>query len=324
MKSSNTKRELMKKKFMKIPSFGPLEAIPCPNCQTSEFDTVATQSIFGEDFKIVRCKKCGLIHTNPRPTKEWKKRFYDPEYNGYIEEKGRDFVYLPSPKREPANHMILNFICNQFNPRKARVIDIGCATGDFVKIAEDYGFEAFGCDFSKAALCYGYQKYQLKLVQGAAESLPLADETFDFVTMLHLIEHFPNPFSAIKEAKRILRKGGIFIVETPNYLTYYYIQRYLSFLIPIYCKITGRYDLPWFPFDHLFHWTHKTLIGALSQEGFDYIQLINIKNYRAEMPLDRPVSLVFKLYSKLTHIIFRWLGDSFDYRPILMVMAVKK
>ncbi len=220
VKDRTAKRMSMKNRFMKISSFGPLEDIPCPNCQSENFDIMANQSIFGENFQIVRCKKCGLIHTNPRPTKDWKKRFYDPKYNRYMEDKGRSFVYLPSPKK-------------------------------------------------------------------------------------------------------ILRDGGLLFIETPNYLTYYYLKRYFNFLTPIYCKITGRYDLPWGPFDHLFHWTHTTLISALSHSGFEHGKTLTFRNYRSEIPTDRPLSLSFRQYAEMTHRVFRRLGASFDFRPILLVIAKK-
>src|SRR6266849_1595501 len=75
-------------RFMKVPSFGPLEYADCGLCGSPETTLVAIQHVFGEDFHVVRCAQCGLIRTNPRPTAEWKAHFYDPRCNAYAESRG--------------------------------------------------------------------------------------------------------------------------------------------------------------------------------------------------------------------------------------------
>jgi ubiquinone/menaquinone biosynthesis C-methylase UbiE len=310
--------------FMKVPSFGPLEDAPCSLCGSSDSHLLATQSLFGEDFRIVRCNHCHLIRTNPRPTAEWKERFYDPKYNGVMETYGRDFFYLPTPEREPAYHLIMKFLSDRL-PSEARLLDFGCAAGEFVKVAVEYGFDAWGCDYSEAAVAYGRKKYGLQLIQGQVESIPFDDNSFACISMLELFEHLSNPLEALKEIRRVLSPSGILFIETPNYLPYYYFERYLNFLIPLYCKVTGKIDLPWFPFDHKYHWTEGTITKMLSRAGFVNCQTHFIKNFRLEIPVDRPWSHSFRLYAGFSKWLFQFSkSKALDFRPAIIATAVKQ
>lgn len=310
--------------FMKVPSFGPLEDAPCPLCGSSDSRLLATQSLFGEDFRIVRCNHCRLIRTNPRPTAEWKEHFYDPKCNGVMETYGRDFFYLPAPEREPAYHLIMKFLSDRL-PLGARLLDLGCAAGEFVKAAVEHGFDAWGCDYSEAAVAYGRMKYGLQLMQGQVESIPFDDNSFACISMLELFEHLSDPLRALKEIGRVLRPSGLLFIETPNYLPYYYVERYLKFLIPLYCKVTRKIDLPWLPFDHRCHWTGETILKILSKAGFEHCQTHFIQNFRLEKPLDKPLSRRFRLYAGAGKWLFRLTKSALlDFRPAVIATAVKK
>lgn len=324
MKALATKTSSIKMLFMKVPSFGPLEDVPCPLCGSDDNRLITVNSVFGEDFRVVRCKQCRLIRTNPRPTAKWKRRFHDPKYNGYMETLGRDFVYLPPLRRVSTYHLILKFLIKRL-PSGARVLDLGCAIGDFMKVAKEYGFDVWGCDYSQSAVNHAREKHGLLVVRGQAENIPFDDSSFDAVTLLQLLEHLPDPLGALKEINRVLRPSGLLFIETPNYLPYYYVERYLSVLVPLYCKITGRVDLPWYPFVHLCHWTSATILTALSKTGFERCETHFIENYRAQLPLDGRLSLGFRLYSSLGKLLYRLTGSAaLDFRPAIIATALKK
>lgn len=323
MKPLSTRTGEIKMLFMKVPSFGPLEDAPCPLCGSSHSRPIAVNSVFGEDFRVVRCRHCHLLRTNPRPTVEWKEQFYNPKYNGYMEAHNRDFVYLPSPNREPVYRLILTFLKERF-PSGARTLDVGCATGDFVKMAAEYGFDAWGCDYSQAVVSRGHRQHKLQIVHGQVENIPFDDESFDVVTLLQLFEHLPDPLTALREVRRVLRPSGLIFLETPNYLPYYYLERYLKVLVPLYCKITGRVDLPWLPFEHLCHWTSQTIVAALAKAGFRQCRMHFLENFRSEIPLDCRLSLGFRLYAAVGKWLYRLTRSAaLDFRPALLATAVK-
>jgi len=241
-----------------------------------------------------------------------------------MEAHGRDFVYLPSPRRVPAYRLILKFIDNVV-PSGSRLLDVGCANGAFVKVAAEYGFDAWGCDYSQAAVNRGREKHGVQITQGQAENIPFDDHSFDAVTLLQLFEHLPDPLGALKEVHRVLHPSGLLFIETPNYLPYYYVERYLKILVPLYCKISGRVDLPWFPFEHLYHWTLKTILAMLAKAGYQQCRTHFIDNFKSEIPLDRPLSLPFRLYADFGKWLYRLTRSAaLDFRPTLLATAIKK
>ena len=269
-------------RFMKVPSFGSLEHADCALCGDPHWLTVTRQHVFGEDFRVVRCSGCGLIRTNPRPDAEWKERFYDPQYNGYLESQSRHFLYAPEPSRVRGYHRLLAFLQPRTPPR-ASLLDVGCAAGLFVREAVDRGFDATGCDYSEAAIAYGKEHFGVKIIRSIAELIDAPDNQYDVVTILHVIEHLPDPLKVLRELRRVLKPGGLLLLETVNYRAHYEIEKHLKFLIPIYGFLTHRKGLPWVPFDHLYHWSPQSLERAMEMAGFRHVRSHHLMGYRSEV-----------------------------------------
>jgi hypothetical protein len=154
--------------FMNVESLGELEEVTCALCNSSHSRIIAIQHWFGEEFHVVRCEDCGLLYTNPRPTPGWRRRFYDPRCNPLIREKGRDFLYLPAAERVAAYERLLAFMRRTLGAT-GRLLDGGCAAGQFVKMAIDEGFDAQGFDCSPGASAYAKITFGLDIIQADAE-----------------------------------------------------------------------------------------------------------------------------------------------------------
>lgn len=99
-----------------------------------------------------------------------------------------------------------------------RLLDVGCGNGRFLSLLREYGasdWQLVGIDFdeSAAAACrsLGFEAYA-----GRIEDLPIAESSLDAVIMLQLIEHLEDPAAICRAVFRLLRPGGVFVVETPN------------------------------------------------------------------------------------------------------------
>ena len=106
-------------------------------------------------------------------------------------------------------------------PAFDRHLDIGCGPGTFISTLDGPG-TSIGVDISAAQVQYARRHYGSALHEFLTlhgEGLPFADDTFDVVTMLELIEHLPQSqgVALLREVRRVLRSGGCLILTTPNY-----------------------------------------------------------------------------------------------------------
>jgi ubiquinone/menaquinone biosynthesis C-methylase UbiE len=100
-------------------------------------------------------------------------------------------------------------------PSGGRVLDIGCGSGWSSLLLSEAGFDVTGIDVTATAFEV-QESDRLHLRQGDAMSIPFADASFDVVTGYQMLEHVPDPRSALGEFARVLRPGGTVCVVGPN------------------------------------------------------------------------------------------------------------
>lgn len=99
---------------------------------------------------------------------------------------------------------------------KGRLLDVGCGNGFFLYQMKKLGWEVVGVEPDGDAVKVAHEKYGLEVFQGTLEDINFPENSFDVITMNHVIEHVPDPFSTLKECKRVLKPGGKVVVITPN------------------------------------------------------------------------------------------------------------
>jgi SAM-dependent methyltransferase len=99
----------------------------------------------------------------------------------------------------------------------ARLLDVACGSGAFLRRAVDRGLNAAGIDVSPAAVALAAERLPgAELLVGDAQELPFADSSFDLVTCLGSLEHFPAPERGAAEIARVVRPAGRVVVFVPN------------------------------------------------------------------------------------------------------------
>lgn len=163
--------------------------------------------------------------------------------------------------------------------KKDYILDIGCGNARDLLVLAKKGIKCVGIDSSKGMVKEGIKILKkngfsnIKIYEADARKLPFKDNNFDKVILSEVIEHIPNYKIAIKECKRVLKKGGILVITTPNWYSLYGINRlilegireFIKLIKPI--KKTHPYD----------KWkTQKEVIKALEENGFKINQKIGI------------------------------------------------
>ena len=203
--------------------------------------------------QIVRCNKCGLVYVNPRVDSKVLANLYLKEDNS---------IYIKNTKdRTDTFRKNLNII-NSFCQKKGNILDIGTATGLFLKIAKDDGWKSYGVEVNKAAVIYANEKYEANVKLGTLKKAKFNDNFFDVITMWDVLEHMPDPNKELEEIYRILKPGGFLIINYPDFSS-------------VTAKIFG--SKWWFIFlSHLFYFEHDSINKILTKNKFE---ILKFKNY---------------------------------------------
>jgi len=123
-----------------------------------------------------------------------------------------DKVYLAHKRANKTN--TFKFVKGCIS-RKWEILDIGCRDGMWLDILRNNKFNNLrGIDISVKALEIARKKGH-NVVRGDAQNLPFPDEEFHFVSIIHTLEHCPEPGKVLTEIKRVLKPNGRILVVIP-------------------------------------------------------------------------------------------------------------
>jgi len=207
-------------------------------------------------YNIIKCKNCGFIYVNPRPTEDELKEFYSEKY---FSGKNKLYGY--------ENYSINSKIYIQRRIEtvetykdRGKLLDVGCATGQWLKAMSERGWETYGIELSKFASKYARDKLGLQVATGNLREQQLVEESFDVVTMWDTFEHLVNPMLELIEVHRILKKNGLVIIGTQN-------------VNSLQAKIKGKNWPEFKPPEHLNFYTKRTLKRFLERANFIVIKV---------------------------------------------------
>lgn len=204
-----------------------------------DHSTVAADT--GLDLDIWQCAGCGLIQLRTEPV---------PYYKEVVRASG-----LSEEMRTFRAGQFGAFL-QRFSLTGKRVIEIGCGRGEYLSILADAGADAFGLEYAAAAVA-SCRAAGLNASEGYVESpdMVLNGGPFDAFVILNFLEHFPDPNSALRGIHRNLSKGGVGLVEVPNFD--------MMLAEELFAEFTS---------DHLSYFTTDTLTTALSLNGFEVLE----------------------------------------------------
>ncbi len=129
---------------------------------------------------------------------------------------------------------------------KGCLLDVGCGNGKFLVQMRELGWEVMGVEPDPEAVRIARDRFGLEVVQGTLEEAEFPNDSFDAITMNHVIEHALDPIGLFAECRRILKPGGKLVVITPN-------------IKSIGARLFGQYWRGWEVPRHLFLFSPKSL-----------------------------------------------------------------
>jgi SAM-dependent methyltransferase len=202
-------------------------------------------------YAIVRCRSCGLVYTNEIPSAGE----LDAIYGAAFFQVGRKFAGGPDGVGLVNAAERVRRLLEQPDVGRARWLDVGCATGDFLAAARSAGVaDVRGVELS------GYAAEQARARGFDVACADFADvelepASVDVITMWDYIEHVPDPAASVRKAFAALRPGGHLIISTGD-------------VESLAARLTGRFWHLMIPPRHLYFFTPGTLGRLLEDAGF--------------------------------------------------------
>jgi 2-polyprenyl-3-methyl-5-hydroxy-6-metoxy-1,4-benzoquinol methylase len=260
-----------------------MESIPCNLCGA----TVSRIRFKRRGFSIVECE-CGLVYTNPRLGEDELAAMYSETsyFNAASDEIGYQDYDATSDLRQRTFMRWFDEISRHM-PRPGKLLDVGCATGLFLEVARNRGWDVTGVELSSFAAEKARSK-GFRIIGTRLGETDWGNETFNLVTMFDTIEHLPDPMSEASTVRKILAPDGLFAVITPN-------------IASLHARIAGS---QWFllkPEEHLYFFTLTTLQRLLERNRFLIIDARASKQYQKLDFLARRVECYSKLCGSFIH-----------------------
>jgi 2-polyprenyl-3-methyl-5-hydroxy-6-metoxy-1,4-benzoquinol methylase len=197
-----------------------LEELPtCPSCMRADTKAVFTRP---DGLTCVECEFCGLAFVNPRPREAAISEIYSADYYGVADKEGVGYQGYSSIESIDAldytARQRMALIERHVSVKGQRVLEIGCATGEFAHVASKAGAAVTACDYSADAIDLARCRYpEVSFVAGTVEDLLVEAKKFDVVVAFEVIEHVLEPRAWVNDVGRLVDTGGFLILTTPNY-----------------------------------------------------------------------------------------------------------
>jgi SAM-dependent methyltransferase len=244
--------------------------IPCALCGAQNGRTLYRPA--RAHGPVVRCSQCGLVYISPRTASAWlihegPVMFGQPDRFLHSADLAdiQDSWEMPILRRKEAEWPALRRNARdalarlaRFRPGGGRLLDFGCGGGFFLGAAAECGWEVYGLEPLPAHAVYARARFGAQVVTDTLrpDSFPL--DTFDVITAFQVFEHLPDPPGALRLLARLLKPGGLVLIEVPNIETWS-------------VRLLGRRHRH-FVQDHLYFFSARTLSRLMEACGLEALE----------------------------------------------------
>ena len=226
------------------------ESVACPLCGERAGTIVARTDRRLKKLTSLCCDGCGLVRTDPIPTDAELDAYYSGEYRqDYQLAAARPSRrHIDISRREGAQRLAL---LAPGLPARAKVMDFGSGSGEFVQAAKDAGHDAVGVEPGRLFADFARAEYGVEIVSGPHAEVDFAPASLDLITSHHVVEHLRDPAAALVRMAGWLKPTGLIYIAVPD------ITR------------SGKPTFERFHFAHLYNFSPETLEMAARKAGLE-------------------------------------------------------
>lgn len=234
----------------------------CPVCGSSEIRVVLSAkdyTVSAEKFKIVECNSCSLRFTQDVPDAGSISPYYKSE--NYISHSNTSkglINRLYQSVRKITLRQKRKIVEKETGIKKGKLLDVGSGTGGFVFEMQKQGWQVTGLEPDEDARKVSKQLNGIEL-SDIKHFFSLEPESFDAITLWHVLEHVHELQAYIKKLKTLLKENGKLIIAVPNYT---------SKDAAIYQEFWAAYDVP----RHLYHFSPKSVQVLMDKHGLKLLK----------------------------------------------------
>jgi len=204
-----------------------LHGRPCPMCG----EPGEARFVRPDELVVRLCELCGTWFVSPAPDAEQLAGFY----RGYHQHhrvgafrgtRHADRYRLPSfdrpdelaariRGRDGLQDLRVRELASTAVMEGARVLDVGCGTGQLLWLLETMGATGTGVDVDPAAAAFVEQRLGLRCLNGTIHDVQRG-ATYDLIVLQDLLEHVLDPRAVLERAVDLLTPGGLVYLWTPN------------------------------------------------------------------------------------------------------------
>lgn len=228
--------------FTSYPYVG--EPIACNLCGSDQKTPICATDRRWKKLATVACTDCGLMRTDPMPTDAELELYYRNDYR---------LDYQLAGDRPPKFHIVRSNreacsraarLAGVLKPG-ARVLDLGCGTGEFLKVAREKGCEVVGIEPGESYAKFARSEYGLEVINAPWQKADLPLGIFDVVTCQQVVEHLRDPMAALGAMVAWLKPEGSLYISVPD------------------MRANTKPSFERFHFAHIYGFTPETLGAAL-------------------------------------------------------------
>lgn len=217
-------------------------------------------SVSGEIFQLREDHNFKYLYTHPKPVDAVLPSYYQSaDYISHTDSSRTVIEKIYQVVRKIALQNKLQLM-SKFQPSQGALLDIGAGTGDFLAAAIVKGWAITGVEPDSSAR-------QVALSKGISllsDQHSLVANSFDVITMWHVLEHVSDLDQQIEILKKVLKPGGTLLIAVPNYK---------SFDAQVYGKYWAAYDVP----RHLWHFSQQSIGIIFGSKDLQVVDTIPMK-----------------------------------------------